>query len=181
MQGAPTLVTGRLRLRAWREGDLEPFAAQNADLRVMEFFQRPLDRRESDALVGQIGRHFDAHGFGLWAVEVLGVAEFIGFVGLLVPAFQAHFMPCVEIGWRLGWEHWGQGFATEGARAVVRFGFDELGLDEIVAFTVPANVRSRRVMERLGMTRSPADDFEHPNVPEGHPLRPHVLYRLSRV
>ena len=177
----PTLATTRLRLRAWREEDLTPFATQNADAREMEFFHHPLDRRESDALVESIRKHFVRHGFGLWAVEAPGVAEFIGFVGLLVPAFQAHFTPCVEIGWRLAPEHWGQGYATEGARAALAFGFGELGLGEIVSFTVPENVRSRRVMERLGMTRSAADDFEHPNLPEGHPLRPHVLYRLGRT
>jgi RimJ/RimL family protein N-acetyltransferase len=176
----PTLTTPRLWLRAWREDDLAPFAALNADLRVMEFMPRPLDRAESDALAARIRDHFARHGFGLWAVEAPGVAGFLGFVGLSVPSFHAPFMPCVEIGWRLGHEHWGRGYATEAAGAALAFGFGDLALDEIVSFTVPANQRSRRVMERLGMSRSAADDFEHPGIPEGHSLRPHVLYRLRR-
>jgi RimJ/RimL family protein N-acetyltransferase len=146
----------------------------------MEFFVRPLERAESDALAGRIRDHFTRHGFGLWAVEAPGVADFIGFVGLSVPSFVAPFMPCVEIGWRLAHEHWGRGYATEAARAVLVFGFSDLALEEIVSFTVPRNWRSRRVMERLGMMTSTADDFEHPALPEGHALRPHVLYRLSK-
>jgi RimJ/RimL family protein N-acetyltransferase len=177
----PTLTTPRLRLRAWREDDLAPFAALNADPRVMEFMPRRLDRAESDALAARIRDHFARHRFGLWAVEAPGVAGFLGFVGLSVPSFHAPFMPCVEIGWRLAHEHWGRGYATEAARAALAFGFGDLALDEIASFTVPANQRSRRVMERLGMSRSAADDFEHPGIPAGHPLRPHVLYRLSRA
>jgi RimJ/RimL family protein N-acetyltransferase len=181
MRILPTLTSARLRLRAWREEDLGPFATLNGDARVMEFFHHPLDRSESDALAGRIREHFERNGFGLWAVEVPGVAEFTGFVGLSVPTFQADFTPCVEIGWRLAYEHWGRGYATEAARAVLAFGFRDLELDEIVSFTVPANSRSRRVMERLGMTQSGADDFEHPAFPAGHPLRSHVLYRLTRA
>jgi RimJ/RimL family protein N-acetyltransferase len=112
---------------------------------------------------------------------VPGVADFIGFVGLSVPTFEAHFTPCVEIGWRLAQEHWGQGYATEAARAAIDFGFQKFELSEIVSFTVPDNLRSRAVMERIGMTRSPADDFDHPALPENHPLRRHVLYRKSRA
>ncbi len=152
----------------------------NADPQVMEFFPRPLESAESDAAVGRIRDHFARHGFGLWAVEVPGVADFIGFVGLAIPRFEAHFTPCVEIGWRLAREHWGRGYATEAARAVLEFGFRDLDLDEIVSFTTAANVRSRAVMERIGMTRSPEDDFEHPALAEGHPLRRHVLYRTRR-
>jgi RimJ/RimL family protein N-acetyltransferase len=174
------VATERLWLRPWKEADLPAFAALNADPRVMEFLPKVLSRAESDARAAQIVEHFHEHGFGLWAVEVKAGAGFIGFVGLNVPAFEAHFTPCVEVGWRLACEHWGRGYATEAARAALAFGFDTLGLSEIVALTVPANERSRRVMERLGMTRSPADDFEHPNLPSGHPLRPHVLYRLAR-
>ena len=176
----PRLSTPRLRLRPFRSADLAPFAAINADPRVMEFFPRPLDRGESDALAARIGEHFARHGFGLWAIEVPGIAAFAGFTGLAVPASPAHFTPCVEIAWRLAREHWGRGYATEAARAALAFGFRDAGLPEIVAFTVPANRRSRQVMERLGMARSPADDFDHPGVPEGHPLRRHVLYRLGR-
>jgi ribosomal-protein-alanine N-acetyltransferase len=172
------LLTERLRLRRWLPDDREPFAAMNSDPRVMEHFPAALSRGESDALADRIEAHFDQHGFGGWAVEIPGTARFAGFIGLSIPAFEAHFMPCVEIGWRLSAECWGRGYATEGARAALDFGFESLGLDEIVSFTVPANVRSRRVMERIGMSRQPGDDFDHPGLPQGHLLRRHVLYRL---
>lgn len=178
---APTLTTARLVLRPWRDEDLAPFAALNADPRVMAFFPGTLNRTASDALAARIRDHFDRHGFGVWAVDAPGVAAFVGFVGLARPTFQAPFMPCVEIAWRLAAEHWGRGYATEAARAALAFGFDALGLDEIVSFTVRDNLPSRRVMERLGMTHAPGDDFEHPVLPRGHRLRPHVLYRLRRV
>ena len=126
----------------------------------------------------RIARHIDEHGWGLWAVEIPGVAPFAGYIGLAAPRFDAHFTPCVEIGWRLAHEHWGHGYASEGARAALAFGFAALKLHEIVSFTVPANLRSRRVMERLGMTHDPADDFDHPGLPVEHPLRRHVLYRI---
>ena len=179
--GGPILTTARLRLRQWREEDLAPFAALNADPQVMEFFPKVLTRAESDAVAGRIRDHFARHGFGLWAVEAPGAADFVGFVGLAVPSFEAHFTPCVEIGWRLAREHWGHGYATEAATAALAFGFGDRALEEIVAFTVPANIPSRRVMGRLGMRRLPADDFEHPAIAEGHPLRSHVLYRLRRA
>ena len=179
--GGPILTTARLRLRQWREEDLAPFAALNADPQVMEFFPKVLTRAESDAVAGRIRDHFVRHGFGLWAVEVRGAADFVGFVGLAVPSFDAHFTPCVEIGWRLAREHWGHGYATEAATAALAFGFVDRALEEIVAFTVPANIPSRRVMGRLGMRRLPADDFEHPAIADGHPLRSHVLYRLRRT
>lgn len=179
--GGPILTTARLRLRQWREEDLAPFAALNADPQVMEFFPKVLTRAESDAVAGRIRDHFARHGFGLWAVEAPGAADFVGFVGLAVPSFEAHFTPCVEISWRLAREHWGHGYATEAATAALAFGFGDRALEEIVAFTVPANILSRRVMGRLGMRRSPADDFEHPAIAEGHPLRSHVLYRLRRA
>jgi RimJ/RimL family protein N-acetyltransferase len=176
------LETERLRLRSWKPSDREPFAKLNADPRVMEFFPRRLNREESDAMVVRIGNHLRAKGFGLYAAELRGEGRFIGYVGLYTPTFEAHFTPCVEIGWRLASDFWGQGLATEGATAVVRHAFENLGLDEIVSFTVPANHRSIRVMEKIGMTRDAADDFEHPNLPAGHPLRHHVLYRLqSRI
>jgi RimJ/RimL family protein N-acetyltransferase len=150
----------------------------NADDRVMEFLPKILTSAESDAMVARIDAHFDQHGFGLWAVEALGVAPFIGFTGLSVPSFEAHFTPCVEIGWRLAYEHWGKGYAREAAEAALNVGFVQLQIAQIVSFTVKYNYRSRRVMERIGMTRSAADDFDHPNLPVGHRLRPHVLYRL---
>jgi RimJ/RimL family protein N-acetyltransferase len=181
MTGVDRMRTERLLLRPWRASDREAFARMNADPAVMEHFPGVLSREESDALVERIEAHFREHGFGWWAVEVTGEADFIGFVGLSVPNFTAHFMPAVEVGWRLGRDYWGRGFATEAARAAVAFGFERLGLTGIVSFTAPANVRSTRVMERLGMTHDPADDFEHPRLPEGHRLRRHVLYRLSRA
>ena len=171
--------TDRLLLRRFRASDLAAFAQLNADARVTEFLAGALSRDESDALVDRIEAHFDEHGFGLFALEITGVAPFAGFVGLSVPRFEAAFTPCVEIGWRLAAEHWGSGYASEAARAVLAHGFDVVGLDEIVSFTVPANTRSRRVMEKLGMSRRPEDDFDHPALPEGHPLRRHVLYRIS--
>jgi RimJ/RimL family protein N-acetyltransferase len=173
------LTTARLRLRQWRPEDLEPFAALNADPRVREFFPSTQTYQESADSMESIGAHFERRGFGLWAVEVIRGAPFIGFIGLSVPSFDAPFMPCVELGYRLAFEHWGRGYATEGSQAAIAFGFTTLGLGEIVAMTAVANERSRRVMARLGMTRKAADDFDHPNVRVGHPLRPHVLYRLT--
>jgi RimJ/RimL family protein N-acetyltransferase len=181
MSPTPELRTARLILRGWRPADLAPFAAMNADPRVVEHLSGPLTREQSDAFVARIARHFERHGFGLWAVEIPGVLPFAGFVGLSVPAFDAPFMPCVEIGWRLAPEAWGSGYATEGARAALRFGFETLGLAEIVSFTVPENRRSRRVMERIGMKHDPADDFDHPSFPAGHRMRRHVLYRIARA
>ncbi|HEY1889399.1 MAG TPA: GNAT family N-acetyltransferase [Steroidobacteraceae bacterium] len=175
-----SLTTARLRLRAWRPEDLPQFAALNADPRVMEHFPKVLTAQESDRQAAAIADQFQKQGFGFWAVEVSGVADFVGFVGLSMPSFEAHFTPCVEIGWRLAREHWGHGYATEAARAAADYGFCRFGLTEIVAFAVPANRRSRRVMEQLGMTHSVDDDFDHPRLPPGHPLRRHVLYRLRR-
>jgi RimJ/RimL family protein N-acetyltransferase len=169
----------RVLLREWVPEDLAPFAALNADPRVMEHYPSPLTRAESDAFVRErISPQFAQRGFGLWAVEVPEVAPFVGYVGLDVPTFQAEFTPCVEIGWRLAFPHWGNGYATEAARVALAFGFEEIGLEEIVSFTVPANRRSVAVMERLGMSR--AGEFDHPRLPAGHELRRHVLYRLSR-
>ena len=181
MTAPSELRTERLRLRRWLPSDLEPFAELNADPKVSEFLPTVLARVQSDAFVARAEAHFDEHGFGLWAVEILDGAEFAGFVGLSTPRFEAHFQPSVEIGWRFGAKHWGRGYATEGARAALSFGFDVLRLDAIVSFTVSANTRSRRVMEKIGMTHDPADDFDHPLLAEGHPLRRHVLYRIARV
>ena len=172
--------TSRLRIRPWRDDDFDPYAAMNADPRVMEFFPSVLSREESQARFAQGHARMAESGYGLWPVEVIGGAPFIGMVGLADPDFRAPFMPAVEIGWRLAAAHWGRGYATEAARAVLAYGFERLALPEIVSFTTVANVRSRRVMEKLGMRRSPEDDFLHPKLPEGHPVRPHVLYRLRR-
>src|SRR5947209_5534727 len=169
------LRTERLRLRRWCPADRAPFAALNADPRVMEHFPALLSREESDARVARIEAHFDQYGFGLWAVEIVDVAPFVGFIGLSIPRFEAHFMPCHEIGWRLAAESWGRGIATEGARAALAFGFETLRLEEIVSYTVPANLRSRRVMEKIGMTHQPRDDFDHPLLPAGHCLSRHVF------
>jgi ribosomal-protein-alanine N-acetyltransferase len=171
-------TTERLVLRRWREADRLPFRQINADARVMEFFPAPLAADESDALVERAERQFERHGFGPFAAELRGDGSFLGFIGLSVPAFDAPFMPAVEIGWRIAASHWGKGLAAEGAREVVRYGFEELGLAGIVSFTTEGNIRSRRVMEKLGMTHDPAEDFEHPGLAEGHRLRRHVLYRL---
>ena len=175
-----TIATPRLLLRPWRDEDLVPFAALNADPRVMEHYLSALTQSESDALAARIRARLDQSGQGLWAVEVPGSTGFIGYVGLAQPSYQARFTPCTEIGWRLAHEFWGHGYASEAAAAVLAHGFNVLGLDEILAFTVPANQRSWRLMERIGMKRSPEEDFEHPNIPEGHRLRTHVLYRLSK-
>lgn len=172
--------TERLHLRRWRFFDRVPFAAMNADPEVMEFFPSTLSEAESDALVDRIRAQFDEHGFGLWALEVAGRGEFIGFTGLAIQTFDAPFNPSVEVGWRLARSAWGRGYAIEAARAAVADGFERLGLDEIVSMTAVVNERSQAVMRRLGMTRDPADDFDHPKVPDGSPLRRHVLYRLRR-
>ena len=174
------METERLRLRRWKAEDCEPFARLNADARVMEFFSKTATREASDAMAERIERGFAQHGFGLYALELRETGEFIGFTGLAVPEFDAPFMPSVEIGWRLAFEHWGRGLATEAARAALRYGFEELGLTEIVAFTVPANKRSWRVMEKIGMTHDPRGDFDHPKVPEGSALKRHVLYRARK-
>jgi RimJ/RimL family protein N-acetyltransferase len=146
----------------------------------MEYFPGVLSPGESDTLASRIETHFERHGFGLWAVEIPSVTSFAGFIGLSVPRFEAPFTPCVEIGWRLAPEYWGLGYATEGARVVLAFAFDPLGLDQVVSFTTPGNVRSRRVMEKIGMVHDPAADFDHPMLPDGHRLRRHVLYRMAR-
>jgi RimJ/RimL family protein N-acetyltransferase len=174
------LRTPRLILRRWRPSDRAPFAALNADPLVMAHFPAPLTAAESDALADAIEAKMAARGFGLWALDIPGVVPFAGFVGLSVPAFTAPFTPCVEIGWRLAAAHWGCGYATEAARAVLAHAWDTLALPEVLSFTTVGNARSRAVMERLGMRRDPADDFEHPGLPAGHALRPHVLYRLAR-
>ena len=138
----PEILTDRLRLRRWQATDLDPFAAMNADPRVAEYLPTPLSRGESEAFVTRVEAHFKKHGFGLWAVEVLENHRFAGYVGLMRPRFEAHFTPCVEVGWRLAVEHWGKGYATEGARAAIAYGFDVIGLREILSWTVPANMRS---------------------------------------
>jgi RimJ/RimL family protein N-acetyltransferase len=174
------IATGRLILRGWKDDDFAPFAAMNADPAVREFFPGLLTKEESDASARRGQLRIAQHGYGMFAAELRDTGEFIGFIGL-VPldfAIPGVAQPAVEIGWRLARAHWGKGLATEGARAVVQFAFGTLRLPEIVAITVPANVRSRRVMEKIGMTHVPELDFDHPRIAPGHPLRRHVLYIL---
>jgi len=173
------IETSRLILRPWRQSDLALFAEQNADPLVMRFLNGVLTREESDTYVARAERHLAETGFGKWAVEAPGVAPFIGAVGLSRVRFTASFTPAVEVAWRLHRRYWGQGYATEAARAAIEDGFTRVGLQEIVALTALGNLASMRVMERLGMTRT--IEFDHPLVPEGNPVRRHILYRLSRV
>lgn len=173
------LETDRLLLRRWKPSDRAPFAAMNANPRVMEFFAGCLTREESDRFADRIESDFENWGFGLFAVELKETGAFIGFIGLHNATFQAHFTPCVEIGWRIDEPYWNKGLATEGSRAVIDYAFKTLRLDSLVSFTAPSNATSRKLMEKLGMTHDPADDFDHPRLPEGHPLRRHVLYRLK--
>jgi RimJ/RimL family protein N-acetyltransferase len=176
---APELRTARLLLRGWRQADRAPFAALNADSRVMEHFPACMTREESDALIDKITAGCHQRGWGFWAVEVAATGEFIGFTGLSVPSFQARFTPAVEIGWRLARTAWGHGYATEAAQAALGVGFGRAGLAEIVSFTAVSNVRSQAVMRRIGMTRDPADDFDHPGLAGVDRLRRHVLDRIS--
>ena len=173
--------TKRLVIRSWCDADLPYFAKINADPEVMRYVGEPLVQDMSDAFAGRIRKHFDDHGFGLWAIERRDEPGFIGFVGLMHVSFEAPFTPAIEIGWRLAGDQWGKGYATEAANEVLRIGFEQLALSEIVAFTYEKNLASRRVMEKIAMKRDPEDDFAHPKLPEGYPLRPHVLYRIRRV
>ena len=173
-----TLQTKRLILRPWKQEDLEPLSRLNADPKVMEFLLKPLTREESAARLECYTKHIQDHGWGLWAVSAPGISDFIGWIGLWPIGFEAHFTPAIEVGWRLLPEFWGRGYATEGAKASLQYGFNVLNLDEIVSITVLKNLRSRRVMDKIGMHHDPKDDFDHPLLPEGHPLRRHVLYRL---
>jgi RimJ/RimL family protein N-acetyltransferase len=179
MTGLVEFDTGRLRLRQWCAADREPFAALNADPKVMEFFPALLSRAESDAMADRCQALIAERGWGFWAVEQVTTSEFIGFVGLHTPSPELPFSPCVEVGWRLAEKHWGKGFATEAARGALHVGFERLGLLEIVSFAAVGNLRSRAVMERLGMLET-KETFEHPTIPVGHVLRKHCLYQLSR-
>jgi RimJ/RimL family protein N-acetyltransferase len=181
MSGIPQLHTDRLILRGWKPEDRAPFARMNRDPLVMEYFPSQLTEEQSNQLVERIQAHFTQRSFGLWAAELRHQPGFIGYVGLAIPRFETAFTPCVEIGWRLASEYWGRGLATEGAQEIVRHAFQELKVPSLVSFTVQANVRSRRVMEKLGMRHDPSDDFDHPQLPEGHPMRRHVLYRLTAL
>jgi RimJ/RimL family protein N-acetyltransferase len=174
------LRTPRLLLREWRDADIEPFVAMSADPEVMELLLGPFDRERSEAWAAGKRAFMRENGYGEWAVEVPGEAAFVGVVGLSRITYDAHFTPAVEVAWRLARPYWGRGYAYEAARAAIEDGFYRVGLDEIVAITVPANRRSWGLMERLGMVRDMGGDFDHPRVPDGHPLKRHVLYRLRR-
>jgi ribosomal-protein-alanine N-acetyltransferase len=176
----PPLRTPRLLLRDWTPADAAPFA-RLADERVAQHLLGPFTRQQSDAQIERFRQHVRAHGFGRWAVELRDNASFIGTVGLSFVPYQAHFTPCVELTWRLAHKYWGHGFASEAARAAMAYGFERLGLSQVVAVTVPTNGRSRAVMERVGMVRDPGDDFDHPLLASRHPLSRHVLYRVSRA
>jgi 3-dehydroquinate dehydratase/shikimate dehydrogenase len=175
-----TLKTERLILRPWKDKDLIPLTQLNLDPRVMEYFPRPFTPTESKEILDRFNSRIQNDGFSFAAAELQSTGEFIGFIGLNRPAFSAPFMPCVEIGWRIAFEHWGKGYATEGALAALEYGFNDLGLKEIVSFTAKINERSRRVMEKIGMKQDVDGSFEHPNVEDGDPLKTHVLYRLVK-
>ena len=172
--------TPRLIARRWQDRDRAPFAALNGDPEVMRYFPAPLTRAESDLMIDGIEARMDKDGFGFPAIERKADGAFVGLVGLAPVRFEAPFTPAVEIGWRLAREHWGLGYASEAAWTVLGCGFEHLELDEIVSFTATSNLPSQKVMQAIGMQNNPADDFAHPNLPEGHPLRPHVLYRINR-
>lgn len=179
------IETDRLILRRWcppgkEESDLDALASLNSDPRVMEHFPALVDRERSAKMIERCEASFERAGYAAWACELKETGKVIGFVGLLDTSWSAPFTPCVEILWRLAYEHWGKGLAPEGARAALRFGFEVAGLPEIVSFTAVGNLNSRRVMEKIGMARDPGGDFEHPLLPAGHRLRPHVLYRIKK-
>lgn len=174
------IKTTRLILREWRESDFAPFSEMNACARVCEFLPKKLSREESDAMVQRLQAHIGTHGYGFFVVELEETGEFIGFTGLKHTDFDAPFTPAVEIGWRLSSSHWGKGYAPEAAKAALAYGFEQVGLNEIVSFTVPDNTKSRRVMKKIGMGRDMDGDFMHPGLPDGHPLQRHVLYRIGK-
>lgn len=174
------IKTARLILRPWRQEDYAPFAELNADSRVMEHFPQLFSREASDHAAKKMQEFLEEKGWGLWAVTIPDIAEFIGYIGLNEVTFTAHFTPAIEIGWRLAFDYWGKGYATEGAKAALKYGFEVLDLSEIVSFTAVHNQRSRAVMERIGMHYDPHGDFDHPRVPEGNKVRRHVLYRIQR-
>ena len=181
MEQIKELESARLRLRPWRDTDLPEFAAMSADPQVMRYFPAPLSRLESAALIGRIRGHFAEYGYGLWALERKDTGAFIGFTGLMNVTLEVPFAPAVEIGWRLAPEHWGLGYASEAAWAALRCAFDRLALDQVMSITSQLNLPSQKVMQAIGMQRDLDGDFEHPRLPQGHPLRPHVLYRITRA
>lgn len=173
------LTTERLVLRQWQDSDNAPFARMNADADVMQWFANPLTPEESAMMVQRLSTMINHFGWGVWALEVPGVADFIGFVGLALTVMPVPFSPFIEVGWRLDKAHWGNGYAPEGARASLAYAFDTLKQREVVSMTTVGNLKSRRVMDKIGLHRDEADDFDLPRLPIGHPIRPHVLYRIT--
>ena len=180
MASVRRIETPRLVLREWRGEDADSWAKLNADPRVMEFYPSVWDRKRSDESARKISAYLEQNGWGLWAVEVKETGAFAGFIGIQEVPYEVPFTPPREIGWRLAYEYWGKGYAPEGARAALDFAFNKLGWDEVVAMTSLLNLRSQRVMQKLGMTRDAADDFDHPNIEPGHRLRRHLLYRIRK-
>ena len=174
------LETDRLILRTWHDEDLQPMLAINQDPKVMEYFPELQDLEATKKLIVRINSHFEKYGYTVYATERKDSGEFIGFIGLFTPEFESHFTPSTEIGWRLSSNHWGQGFATEGAKAVLDYAFRELKMPEIVSFTAAGNAKSIRVMQKIGLQHNETDDFDHPKLDDESPLKRHVLYRLSR-
>jgi 3-dehydroquinate dehydratase/shikimate dehydrogenase len=175
------IETSRLILRPWKDSDLNPFAALNADPRVMKYFPKLMTTEETQTFINVIKSRFDRDGFCFFAAELKETHEFIGMIGLNIPAFTTSFTPCVEIGWRIAFDHWNKGYATEGALACLEYGFRELKLNKILSFTAVENKTSQRIMEKIGMTRVQNGDFDHPNLPEGHPLQRHVLFEIRTL
>ena len=175
------LETERLILRGWQDSDLEPFSTITADPEVRRYYPNVLTKDETRLVIERIKSHVEKEGFGLWALELRETGEMIGYTGLSKPTIEAHFMPCVEIGWQIAKHHWGKGYAPEAAIKALEDGFSRLNLNEIVSFTSKLNSKSIRVMEKMGMLRNPKDDYMHPLLPDGHPLKPHVLYRLPKA
>lgn len=171
----------RILLRDWCDSDLAAYAQLNADPEVRRYFPSTLSREESDGEASRLRAHAEREGFTFWVLEIPGVTTFAGMVGLILTGFEAHFTPCIEVGWRLARAHWGQGYASEAAKLALKFGFETLQADEIIALTVPANTASRAVMQRIGMQHNPADDFDHPRLAADHPFRRHVLYRIDKA
>lgn len=168
----------RLGFRMWEESDKEPFAKMNANEEVMKYFPKVLESKESDEFVHRIREHFKQNGYGLWVVEIKDTKEFIGFIGFLIATFEAEFTPCVEIGWRLDNKYWNKGYATEGARACLEYGFNELNLERVYSFTAVINEPSQNVMNKIGLKK--IGEFLHPKVEEGSPLKHHVLYKIDK-
>ncbi len=179
MATAPIIKTERLILRPWRESDQLPFSLINKDPKVMEFIPIPISREQSDAMIKSYEEEWDQRNYGRWALELPGVDDLIGYVGLHYTDFKSDFTPCIEIGWRLASAHWGKGYASEAAKAALDYGFNKLNQKEFFAFTYKGNMNSRKLMERLGMTYDPTLDFENPGLPEGHPMGSYVVYRIK--